>query len=259
MAPRALALSFAGIHRAARAAGLFRVPWPAIRRPKAPKPPEIVPLGEGLHEVTSFGSNPGALRMKLYVPPRRPRAGAPLIVVLHGCGQEAAGFATDSGWIDMARRLGCPLLLPEQIRDNNAGLCFTWYSPADANRDSGEALSIRQMIRTASKRFASDPKRVFIVGLSAGGAMAAAMLAAYPVVFAAGAVVAGMPVGSAHSPTEALLRMRRANPYRSAGDWLEAARAAGPTRPPRKYPRLSIWQGSEDRTVVPGNAENLAI
>ena len=76
--------------------------------------------------------------------------------------------------------LGIPLVLPEQSGDNNRGRCFNWFRPAHVSRDLGEALSIRQMVAAAIHRFGSDPARVFVAGLSAGGAMAAALMAAYP-------------------------------------------------------------------------------
>ena len=143
-------------------------------------------------EVSDFGPYPGGLRMFVYAPPKRLPAGAPLIVVLHGCGQNAAAFARNSGWIALAQRIGAALLLPEQTSKNNRGRCFNWFQPSDVRRGSGEAASIWQ---GAIRRYKSDQRRVFIVGLSAGAAMAAAMLAVYPATFAAGAVVAGMPVG----------------------------------------------------------------
>ena len=209
-------------------------------------------------EVTDFGSNPGRLRMLAYAPERSLPAGAPLIVVMHGCQQDAVGFATDAGWLDLAKRLRIPLVLPEQTAENNRGRCFNWFRPDDVGRDRGEAMSVRQMVRTAAKRFGSDRRRVFIVGLSAGGAMATAMLAAYPAVFAAGAVVAGMPVGAASTSSMALLRMRRASPFSSRAGLVAAVRAAAPAGGGKAWPRLSIWQGGRDRTIDPANAEALA-
>lgn len=226
----------------------------AIRVKAAP----LVLRPGGISEVTGFGSNPGALTMRLYTPRRVPAAGAPLVVVLHGCGQDAAGFAEASGWVDWAERSGVPLVLPGQRSANHRHGCFNWYRVADVTRGQGEAMSIRQMLRAASLRFGSDPKRVFIVGLSAGGAMAAAMLAAYPAVFAGGAVIAGMPVGAARTSPMALLRMSRADPLGSRISLVAAARAAGPPRRGKTWPRLSIWQGEADQVVNPANAELLA-
>lgn len=210
-------------------------------------------------EVRNFGSNPGNLRMLTYAPSLRRVKGAPLILVLHGCGQGAASFAADTGWIALAGQIGAALILPEQKRDNNRGRCFNWYRPGDVQRGEGEAFSIRQMIRTAIGHYGSDPKRIFIVGLSAGGAMTAALLAAYPTVFNAGAVVAGMPVGVAWSSATALLRMRRADRFRGGAALAEGVRSAAPPSKSRIWPRLSIWQGGGDRVVDPVNAERLAL
>src|SRR4051812_40018723 len=106
----------------------------------------------GVTRIGDFGANPGDLAMKLYVPPARPRPGGPLLVLLHGCGQEADRFAADSGWAALADRLGAPLLLPEQTAGNNRGRCFNWFEPGDIARDAGEAASIRHMVATAATR-----------------------------------------------------------------------------------------------------------
>jgi len=195
--------------------------------------------------------------MKLYLPVGLP-AGRPLVVVLHGCGQSAARFAQDAGWIALADRLKLALLLPEQTAANNRGRCFSWFRPQDVQRAGGEAASIRQMVRKTVALLESDRKQIFVAGFSAGGGMAAALLGAFPALFAAGAVVAGMPVGCASSPVTALMRMRKADPFRSPeGLGRDVLRATG--SPARKsWPRLSIWQGDLDRTVDPGNAEILA-
>ena len=196
--------------------------------------------------------------MLVFQPPTAPPAGAPLIIVLHGCHQGAANFATQAGWLDISKTLGIPLVLPEQRMANNRNRCFNWFRPDDVGRGRGEAMSIRQMVRTATLRFGSNRRRVFIVGLSAGGAMAVAMLAAYPAVFAGGAVVAGMPIGSASTSPMALLRMHRADPFRTRPGLVAAVRARTAPRGKQPWPRLSIWQGGSDRTVDPANAELLA-
>jgi poly(hydroxyalkanoate) depolymerase family esterase len=207
--------------------------------------------------VAAFGSNPGGLSMRVYAPPRL-RAGRPLVVVLHGCGQDGANFAADAGWLAVAKQFRLALLIPQQSYENNQGRCFNWFRPDDVRRGSGEAMSIRQMVRAAVKRFGSDPRRIYIVGFSAGGAMTAAMLAAYPALFAAGAVVAGFPVGCARTSFGAALSMRQANLWRTRGALANDVRMAGRGRARRKWPRLAIWHGDRDRTVAPGNAEALA-
>jgi poly(hydroxyalkanoate) depolymerase family esterase len=206
-------------------------------------------------EIAAFGDNPGALTMLVYVPPTPPPPGAPLIVVLHGCGQRAAVFAADAGWTALADRIGAPLLLPEQIGRNNPARCFNWFRPQDVAR-GGEMLSIAGMVAAATRMFTSDTDRVFVAGLSAGGAMAAAALAAYPELFAAGAVVAGLPVGGADSVTSAMALMGGKGPDLSPDDWAARAKALAPSRA-GAWPRLSIWQGTEDRTVAASNAKKL--
>ncbi|RVD47672.1 PHB depolymerase family esterase, partial [Mesorhizobium sp. M7A.F.Ca.ET.027.03.2.1] len=106
--------------------------------------------------------------------------GAPLVVVLHGCTQNAAGYDRHSGWSQLADEGGFALLYPEQQRANNPNLCFNWFLPADTARDRGEVFSIRQMIETMVVAHGLDRKQIFVTGLSAGGAMAAAMIATYP-------------------------------------------------------------------------------
>ncbi|WP_168992215.1 MULTISPECIES: extracellular catalytic domain type 1 short-chain-length polyhydroxyalkanoate depolymerase [Mesorhizobium] len=204
-----------------------------------------------LSDVAGCGSNPGALRARLHVPENLPEDAA-LVVVLHGCTQSAAGYDDGSGWSQLATEQGFAVLLPEQQRANNANLCFNWFVPGDIRRDSGEALSIRQMIEAAVVAHGLDRKRIFITGLSAGGAMATVMLATYPEVFAGGAIIAGLAYGSASTIPEAFDRMRgHGGP--SKADLQGRLRGASSHRGP--WPMISVWQGSADNTVVPSNAD----
>jgi poly(hydroxyalkanoate) depolymerase family esterase len=241
--------------KAASAGAAARAKLPvSLRSPPWPTPALSPP---GLVEIPRFGSNPGRLSM-LTQPTEPPIPHQPLIVLLHGCGQPAARFARDTGWADLADRLRIPLVLPEQSGENNRARCFNWFLPAHSSRGRGEALSIREMVAAATERFDSDPTRVFVVGLSAGGAMAAALLAAYPDVFAGGAVVAGLPVGAARNMTEALRRMAEAVPDRSPAVWAEQVRQAAPIGYPGPWPKLSIWRGGADTVVDPANSGLLA-
>lgn len=206
-----------------------------------------------LTPMTDFGPNPGDLRAHVYIPENLP-ARAPLVVVLHGCTQTAAGYDIGSGWSQMADRHGFALLFPEQQRQNNPNLCFNWFAPADSRRDSGEALSIRQMIASFAGRHTIDQDRVFVTGLSAGGAMASVMLATYPEVFAGGAIIAGLAYGCAASVPQALDRMRGHGLPEAAK--LEA-RVRGASRHKGPWPTVSIWQGTRDTTVNPVNADAL--
>ena len=229
-----------------------------LARTDQPRPGfEPTPESSRLVGFNGFGDNPGRLRMLAHLPAHF-AAGAPLVVLLHGCGQDAARFATDSGWIELADRLGFPLILPEQAETNNAGRCFQWFHPSDTGRDQGEAGSIAAMTRAAISRFDSNPRRVFVLGLSAGAAMAVALLAAYPDLFAAGASVAGLPVGAAKSSLQAMLRMASAGPDQSPEAWVSQVKAVAPEGYAGPWPRLSIWQGQADTTVAPANGTHLA-
>jgi poly(hydroxyalkanoate) depolymerase family esterase len=206
-----------------------------------------------LAEITDFGSNPGGLRMFTHVPAHLPRNPA-LVVVLHGCTQTAASYDLGVGWSTLADRYGFALLLPQQQMTNNPSNCFNWFLPEDTRRDSGEALSIRQMIDAMIAAHGIDRARVFVTGLSAGGGMTSVMLAAYPEVFAGGAIIAGLPYGAASSINEALETMF-APRRRPAREWGDLVRAASRHRGP--WPRVSVWHGSADTVVRPDNADEI--
>lgn len=200
-----------------------------------------------------FRLQSGALQARYHLPADL-ADDAPLVVVLHGCTQNAAGYDHHWGWSQLADEAGFALLYPEQQRANNSNLCFNWFLTADTARGCGEVSSIRQMIETMVVADGLDRKQIFVTGLSAGGAMAAAMLATYPEVFAGGGIIAGLPFGCATSPG-AFDRMRgHGGPSKQELQRLvrKASEYIG------QWPRISIWQGSGDRTVASTNAESIA-
>ncbi|MGJ5175315.1 extracellular catalytic domain type 1 short-chain-length polyhydroxyalkanoate depolymerase [Bradyrhizobium oligotrophicum] len=213
---------------------------------RAPRPAPECPL----IEVENFGSNPGRLKMFAHVPAQRQPL-LPLVVVLHGCGQGAADYDLGAGWSTLAKHFGFALLLPEQQRINNPQRCFNWFQSEDITRGQGEVASIREMIARMVADYAIDHRRIFITGLSAGGAMTMAMLAAHPELFAAGAVIAGLPFGTARSMRDAIMQMRMP-PARPAGELGDLVRRASAHR--GKWPKLSVWHGTADYTVHPDNA-----
>ncbi|WP_035659945.1 PHB depolymerase family esterase [Bradyrhizobium sp. STM 3809] len=203
-----------------------------------------------LVEVEGFGGNPGRLKMFAYVPAQRQPL-LPLVVVLHGCGQGAAEYDLGAGWSTLAKHFGFALLMPEQQRINNPQRCFNWFQSEDITRDQGEVASIREMIARMVADCAIDSGRIFVTGLSAGGAMTMAMLSAHPELFAAGAVIAGLPFGTARNMRDAILQMRMP-PARPAGELGDLVRRASNHR--GKWPKLSVWHGTADYTVHPDNA-----
>ena len=207
-----------------------------------------------LKQTNAFGNNPGDLTMLHYTPPKL-AVGAALVVVLHGCDQAAGDFDAASGWSDLANRDGFALLYPEQKAGNNPNRCFNWFRPSAASRDRGEVMSVRCMIDYMLENHALSNKRIHIFGLSAGGAMAAALLASYPDMFAGGAIVAGLPFGAARDAMGAMSAM---NSGASKGpvEWGDLARAASDKK--TGFPPLSIWHGVSDRVVSVANADGLA-
>ena len=201
-----------------------------------------------LEPMTGFGSNPGDLDCRVYVPRTAPRG---LVVVLHGCTQSASVYDRGSGWSKLAERYGFAVLYPQQRRSNNANRCFNWYVPGDARRGRGEAMSISQMVEHMAGQYGLDRSRVFITGLSAGGAMTAVMLACYPEQFGGGAIIAGLPFATANTLPEALERMRgQGFPARQASS--ARVRAAAPSNV--SPPTLSVWHGTSDTIVDHSNA-----
>jgi poly(hydroxyalkanoate) depolymerase family esterase len=223
-------------------------------------------------EVTDFGSNPGNLRMFKYVPDSL-RASPALVVALHGCTQSATDYDKEPGWTTLADKWGFVLLLPQQELLNNPYLCFNWFNGADPldfgwpandqDRDEGDALSIKHMIDKARADHGVDPRRIYVTGLSGGGAMSAVMLADYPEIFAGGAIVAGVPYKCTTNSVEALFRcgidfnnegqipIKNLSPAQWGNRVREATKYKGP------WPKVSIWQGTADKTVNPNNAREL--
>ena len=200
-------------------------------------------------EVTGFGSNPGNLRMFKYVPGALP-ANAPLVVALHGCSQSAANYDAETGWQLFADRFRFALLLPQQQSANNSSTCFNWFEAGDISRGQGEALSIKQMVDRMTADHGITPSRIYVTGLSAGGAMTSALLAAYPDVFAGGAIVAGLPHRCATSQSAAFSCMNPGSDL-SPAQWGDKVRASSTWSGP--WPIVSIWHGDGDFVVRPIN------
>lgn len=201
--------------------------------------------------LDGFGSNPGKLGAVIYAPPQLAK-GSPLVVVLHGSSQDAESYDRGSGWSRLADEYGFALLFPEQQRGNNSKLSFNWFDLMHSKRDAGEPLSIRQMIEHVVSDLEIDPERIFVTGLSSGGAMACVMLATYPEVFAGGAVIGGLPYRTANTVLQAIVRMKG---YGGPSDRQLGALVRDATSHNARWPAISVWHGDRDTTVDPSNAE----
>ena len=206
-----------------------------------------------LTSVSSFGTNPGNLLMYYYAP-SSPKSPAPLVVALHGCTQSANEYADRTKWHVLANKYGFYVVFPQQQSSNNQNKCFNWFEPGDIARGQGEALSIKQMVDYMKSHFNIDSSKVFVTGLSAGGAMTSVMMATYPDVFAGGAVMAGIPYKCATTMTEGFTCMSGVD--KTPQQWGDLVRGAysGYSGP---YPTLMVFQGSSDYTVRDVNMTEL--
>lgn len=171
--------------------------------------------GKSTRHTYSFAGR--TLIYDLYVP-----AGAtvklPLLVMLHGCTQSAQDFALGTGMNDVAEELGFAVAYPEQPAGANPQRCWNWFRPGDQGRDGGEPALLAGLTQEIMATKLIDPSRVYIAGLSAGGAAAANMAAAYPDIYAAVGIHSGLACGSARDVPSAFAAMKGSTTVRPVGD-----------------------------------------
>ena len=191
---------------------------------------------------------PGAGGRLVHVPAGlEPGVAVPLLCLLHGCTQDAASFASATAANALADRHGFVVLYPEQDRGSNPNGCWNWFRPEHQARAGGEPARIAGMVRAlldGEERATIDPRRVFVAGLSAGGAMAGTLAATHPDLFAALAVHSGLTHGAAEGMGPAFTAMAH------------GAQGAAIGRLPHPIPTMVI-HGSADRTVAPVNGEQV--
>lgn len=200
--------------------------------------------------LTNFGNNPGELTASYF---KGENHNNNLVVLLHGCVQQGEELAQQSGLLALAKQKQFSLLIPQQSENNNTKGCFNWFSKQDIEKDQGESLSIKNMIATVNA--GQNFNNIYIIGLSAGGAMASSMLVNYPEVFTAGAIVAGIPYPCANNLITAIACMR-SGPSQEPEQLTELVKQISRTQ--THWPTLSIWTGKQDTVVNPKNAEYLA-
>ncbi|HET6379302.1 MAG TPA: PHB depolymerase family esterase [Methylocella sp.] len=216
------------------------VAWPARQR-KAPP----VPIGKGAFYLSgTFSCKSGTRSYKAYIPGHAAGRNAPLLVMLHGCAQDPDDFAIGTGMNLLAEEYGFIVAYPGQSASANQKGCWNWFYAANQMRGRGEPEIIAGITLSVLETFGADPGRVFVAGLSAGGAMAAVMGAAYPELYAAVGIHSGLAYGSAKDLASAYAAMR-------------GAPGLTQVNPPRKRApgniRTIVFHGTSDRAVHPSN------
>jgi len=215
-----------------------------------PRPQPTVVQGEpGQFVAGSYENQAGVRPYKLYIPTGYAEQRLPLVVMLHGCTQTADAFARGTRMNALADEQPCFVLYPEQTHAANRSRCWNWFKRGDQRRGQGEPAIIAGMTQEVMRCYRVDPNRVYVAGLSAGGAMAAVLATAYPEIYAAVGVHSGLASGSAHDLPSALAAMR-GMPARTSGEPSEPASDAPPT------PTI-VFHGDRDRTVHPRNSDQL--
>lgn len=217
-----------------------RLGKPKTERPRAPKKP---------------------MPHRLFLPADLRRgSAAPLLVALHGCLQTPADFAAGTRFDEVGAHYGAIVVYPEQSQRANGSRCWNWFRRNDQRRRGGEPARILRLVETLVRAYPVDRERIYVVGLSAGGSMAAILGEQAPNVFTGVAVAAGVALHSSDNLLTALAAMagKRTGADRAANSHRQEA-AAGPPFPPKAYRRMrvAIWTGTNDATVAPSNSAEL--
>ena len=217
--------------------------------PQAKAPGTVVPELPGSfdHVAMEHAGVPHSYR--LYVPPVAAKGQPmPLVLMLHGCTQNPDDFATGTGMNQAAADAGALVLYPAQLRHANPNACWNWFTPENQLRDSGELALLVDMVKDVIARHPVDTRRIYVAGLSAGGAMASLLAREYPELFAAVGVHSGLQAGAAHTMMGALSAMK------SGAKGVTAPAVAAK---PGDVPALIVFHGDADSTVSPRNGDQL--
>lgn len=227
------------------------------RRPVAPAgrklKPGPAPLPHKAQWLSDFYVNfAGVRHYRLYIPGSYAGRKMPLIVMLHGCKQTPDDFAAGTQMNSLAEEFGCLVAYPGQTETANGMRCWNWFSPTNQHRGRGEPSLIAGITRQIIQKYAIDPERVYVAGLSAGGSMTAIMAATYPDLYAAACVHSGLARGSAYNVPSAYSAMRNGD----AAIAPEVSMTPMSLRHPHPIPMI-VFHGDEDETVHPRNGDQV--
>ncbi len=190
-----------------------------------------------------FGNEAGSRAYDLFVPSGYGSEPLPLVVMLHGCSQTSRDFAIGTRMDEIAEEQGFLVAYPDQPRSANVIKSWNWFNDGDQRRDLGEPSILAGLTRQVMDGFAVDPARVYVAGLSSGGAAAAILASAYPDIYAAAGIHSGLACGSAKSLSEVFSVLHRgASPK--------------PRQATEPVPTI-VFHGDCDRTVSPVNGDQV--
>jgi poly(hydroxyalkanoate) depolymerase family esterase len=222
-----------------------------LTKPFPMDPLDVVPAGAQF-VASAYNNQAGSRDYKLYIPSGYRDQPLPLVVMLHGCTQSPDDFAAGTRWNSLAEEHICLVAYPAQAASANASRCWNWFSPRDQQRGQGEPSLIAGITRQVMRDYAVDPQRVYVAGLSAGGAAAAIMGMTYPDLYAAIGVHSGLPWGAAGDLTSAFAAMQHGEAVAARGSghpWgAEVSRRIVPT---------IVFHGDRDTTVHPRNGDRV--
>lgn len=211
---------------------------------RAPPEKDIAPSGTRFIDG-SYSNTAGRRSYKLFIPSRYQRQPLPLVVMLHGCNQSPEDFAAGTRMNFAAEEQNCFVVYPEQPSGANQAKCWNWFRSRDQQRDSGEPSLIAGITRQVMQQHSVDSRRVYVGGLSAGGAAAAIMASTYSDLYAAVGIHSGLACGVAQDVSSAFIAMRQGGTAR------EAFTGEGSPIP------TIVFHGTRDVTVHPANGEQI--